>query len=69
MALTKQTNFPPKKETPKSAPQEVQKRGRGRPRKNMGPPKDKIYLIDTARKRIAKVVDNINDIIESLPEE
>ena len=31
--------------------------------------KDKIYLIDTARKRIAKVVDNINDIIESLPED
>ncbi len=31
--------------------------------------KDKIYLIDTARKRIAKVVNNINDIIESLPED
>jgi len=31
--------------------------------------KDKANLIDSARKRIAKVVNNINDIIESLPED
>ena len=31
--------------------------------------KDKANLIDSARKRIAKVINNINDIIESLPED
>ena len=30
-----------RKQTPKSAPQTIQKRGRGRPKKHMGPPKDK----------------------------
>jgi len=31
--------------------------------------KEKNYQIDTARKRIAKVVNNINDIIETLPKD
>ena len=31
--------------------------------------KDKANLIESARKRIAKVINNINDIIESLPED
>jgi len=31
--------------------------------------KDKANLIDSARKRIAKVINNIKDIIESLPED
>jgi len=31
--------------------------------------KDKANLIESARKRIAKVINNINDVIESLPED
>jgi hypothetical protein len=35
-----------RKQKPKSAPQDVPKRGRGRPRKHIGPPKDKIIQFE-----------------------
>jgi hypothetical protein len=34
------------KRKPKSAPQQLPKRGRGRPKKNMGPPKDKVIQLE-----------------------